>query len=169
LYKLPIAISGIFGKKLHKTGQVEECEKDTTVALKRWYDETRKFLPEGTILMQSSTAHSLPYPAYLYGKGTWAAIDILYFMPDIPITYGGEIDGEVFKVGQSQTIFQHKQVDTSSGNQNELKRSNSQVMMALNSSQNADTTANTNSTQAEERRGIPRVSSGANIAAVYVE
>ena len=50
-------------------------------------------------MLQSSTAHSLPYPAYLYGKGTWAAIDILFFMPDVPITFMGELDGEVYRVG----------------------------------------------------------------------
>ena len=70
------------------------------IAIKKWYNETRKFLPEGTILLQSSTAHSLPYPAHLYGRGTWAAIDILYLMPDIPITFMGEIDGEVYNIGQ---------------------------------------------------------------------
>jgi len=100
LYKLPIAISSLFGKRLFKDGRVERCEKDTVVAIKKWYDETRRFLPNGTILLQSSTAHSLPYPAYLYGKGSWAAIDILFFMPDVPITFMGELDGEVFKVGQ---------------------------------------------------------------------
>ena len=100
LYKLPVAISSLFGKKLHRNGKVEECKKDSVVAIKQWHDETKKFLPEGTILMQSSTAHSLPYPAYLYGKGTWAAIDILFFMPDIPITFMKELEGEVYKIGQ---------------------------------------------------------------------
>ena len=93
LYKLPIAISSLFGKTVHKDGRVEQCSKDSVVALKKWHDETNRFLPNGTILMQSSTSHSLPYPAYLYGKGTWAAIDILFFMPDIPITFMGELDG----------------------------------------------------------------------------
>ena len=100
LYKLPIAISSMFGKKLHRDGRVEVQEKDNVFAIKNWYEETRKFLPEGTILMQSSTAHSLPYPAYLYGKGAWAAIDILFFMPDAPITFMGELEGDIFKVGQ---------------------------------------------------------------------
>jgi len=49
--------------------------------------------------MQSSTSHALPYPAYLYGQGTWAAIDTLFFMPDLPITFMGELDGDVFRVG----------------------------------------------------------------------
>mmetsp|Transcript_5356 Transcript_5356/g.8270 ORF Transcript_5356/g.8270 Transcript_5356/m.8270 type:complete len:342 (-) Transcript_5356:3012-4037(-) len=99
LYRLPMAISTLFGKRLNRDGQVEACEKGDVVELKRWYDDSHKFLPDGTVLLQSSTAHSLPYPAYLYGKGTWAAIDILFFMPDVPITFMGEIDGDIYKVG----------------------------------------------------------------------
>lgn len=82
LFKLPIALSSLFGKKLHRDGRVEPCAKDNVIAVKKWYDETHRFLPNGAILLQSSTSHALPYPAYLYGKGTWAAIDILFFMPD---------------------------------------------------------------------------------------
>ena len=107
LYKLPMAISSLFGKRLYKDGRIQKCTPENVVAIKKWYDETRRFLPDGTILLQSSTSHSLPYPAHLYGRGTWAAIDILYFMPDIPITFMGEIDGEVYNIGQ-QTIFQHE-------------------------------------------------------------
>ena len=58
-------------------------------------------MPEGSIIMQSSTAHSWPYPAYLYGRATWAAVDILYLMPDIPITFMGEIDGEIYRIGST--------------------------------------------------------------------
>lgn len=99
MYKLPVTISSLFGKKLHKDGRIENCTKENVVAIKKWYTETRRFLPEGTIILQSSTSHSLPYPAHLYGRGTWAAIDILYFMPDVPITFMGEIDGEVYNLG----------------------------------------------------------------------
>lgn len=108
LYKLPVALSTLFGKQLHKDGRIQECPKSNVIAIKQWYNETRKYLPDGTILLQSSTSHSLPYPAHLYGRGTWAAIDVLYFMPDVPITFMGEIDGEVYNIGQ-QTIFQQEQ------------------------------------------------------------
>lgn len=67
--------------------------------MKKWYENGRLFLPEGSIIMQSSSAHSWPYPAYMYGKASWAAVDILYFMPDIPITFMGEIDGEIYRLG----------------------------------------------------------------------
>ena len=132
--------------------------------------------------MQSSTSHALPYPAYLYGKGSWAAIDILFFMSDVPITFMGEIDGDIYKVGQTQTVFQTDQAEVrevvNSGQPGELKRSNSQIMRALQSgSQPEDTstiTATTDeskavSTEPEGRRGLPKVRSGLNIAAVYVE
>ena len=130
MYKLPITISSLFGKKLHKDGRIENCTKENVVAIKKWYTETRRFLPEGTIILQSSTSHSLPYPAHLYGRGTWAAIDILYFMPDVPITFMGEIDGEVYNLGQ-QSIFQHQQTDVSTEKAVGMKKSNSRILMAL--------------------------------------
>ena len=80
--------------------------------------------------MQSSTSHALPYPAYLYGQGSWAAIDTLFFMPDLPITFMGELDGDVFRVGQIQTVFQAEQTQVKSSG-NELKRTNSQIMMMM--------------------------------------
>jgi len=159
----------LFGKKLHRNGKVEAMQKDNVSAIKKWYDETRRFLPDGTILMQSSTSHCLPYPAYLYGKGTWAAIDMLFFMPDIPITYNGELNGEVYKVGQVQTVFQHEQTDLSKQSQGgELKRSNSMIMRALQD-QSTETKEDSMISQnasmaAEDRRGLPRVMSGTNIA-----
>jgi hypothetical protein len=66
----------------------------------------------------------------LYGRGTWAAIDILYFMPDVPITFMGEIDGEVYNLGQ-QSIFQHQQTDVSTEKAVGMKKSNSRILMAL--------------------------------------
>jgi len=100
LFKLPMALSTLFGKRLSKDGAIQNMQKDSVLAIKQWYDEIRRFLPDGTILMQSSTSHALPYPAYLYGKGTWAAIDTLFFMPDLPITFNNELDGDVFKIGE---------------------------------------------------------------------
>ena len=49
LYKLPMALSTLFGKKLHKDGRIDSCTKENVVAIKKWYDGTRRFLPDGTI------------------------------------------------------------------------------------------------------------------------
>jgi hypothetical protein len=75
--------------------------------------------------MQSSTSHILPLPAYLYGKGTWAAIDTLFFMPDLPITFMGELEGQVYKVGEVAYQFHHEQQSTSNSNPGEIRRTNS--------------------------------------------
>jgi len=134
LYKLPIAISSLFGKSLSKDGTVNSTHKSSVVAIKKWYDETRRFLPDGTILLQSSTAHTLPYPAYLYGKGTWASIDILYFMPDIPITFMNEIEGEVYNISQTN-IYQHEMSEIQRNQEVQmgggLKRTDSKILLAL--------------------------------------
>ena len=37
----------------------------------------------------------------MYGKAAWAAVDILYFLPDIPMTFMDEVDGHVLRLGQS--------------------------------------------------------------------
>lgn len=131
LYRLPITLSSLFGKRLSKDGSIEKAPVDTVLAVKKWYENERRFLPNGTIQLQSSSSHSLPYPAYLYGKGTWAAIDILFFMPDQPITLMGELDGEIYRVGEQRTVFQHEQAELGGGAQSELKRTNSQIMRAL--------------------------------------
>ena len=128
LYKLPQAIASLFGKKLFKDGRIVEEKKKSALTLRKWYDESRLHLPEGTILLQSSGAQNWPYPAYLYGKGAWAAVDILYFLPDVPITFMGEVDGEVYRLG-STAVFQAEKIESRQGQG--LKRSNSQIMLAL--------------------------------------
>lgn len=80
-------------------GRVNDAPKEGVEVLSKWYEESKLCLPEGSVVIQSSTAHSWPYPAYLYGKGTWAAIDVLFFLPDVPITFMGELDGEIYRIG----------------------------------------------------------------------
>lgn len=93
-------------------------------------------------------------------------------MTDVPITFMGELDGEVYRVGMQQTVFQHDQADISNQNPNELKRTNSQIMKALNdasATQDDSNASTTTATAPEERRGLPKVRSGINIASIYVE
>ena len=126
LFRLPVALSAIMGKRLYNDGRVENQGKAEAVpTIKTWYENSRKFLPDGTILMQSSTSHTLPLPAYLYGQGTWAAIDTLFFMPDLPITFMGELEGKIYKIGEVATVFQQEQSSIAYNNQSELRRTNS--------------------------------------------
>jgi glycogen synthase len=97
LYDLPIKLASIFGKRLHKNGGFEPIEKRDVSVMRTWYDERKRKMPEGAIIIQSSTGHSLPYPALLYGRGAWAAVDVLFFMPDIPMTFIGEQAGFTYR------------------------------------------------------------------------
>lgn len=91
-------------------------------------------MPEGSIMMQSSTSHQWPYPAYLFGKGAWAAVDILHFLPDIPITFMGEVQGEIKRLGSAISMFQADKQPVKSGNN--LKKSGSQLFLALSATAN---------------------------------
>ena len=111
LYQLPVKLASIFGKRLHKNGQIESIDRRDVSILKTWYEERKRTLPEGAIVIQSSSGHSLPYPALLYGKGTWAAADVLLLLPDIPMTFIGEQDGQVYRTAITQVYTQQANLD----------------------------------------------------------
>ena len=57
-----------------------------------------KDVPKGTVFIQSSCGFVWPYPSLLYGRGNWAAVDMLFTMSDVPMTFMGEIEGESYRV-----------------------------------------------------------------------
>lgn len=84
-------------------------------------------MPEGSFVVQSTTYHTWPYPALLYKKGTWAAVDLFFMLNDIPMTFIGELgiiiirlvnvshaiyilDGHAFKV-KTTNIFSHVRIE----------------------------------------------------------
>lgn len=82
----------------------------------------RKFQPDGSLVVQSTTSHSWPYPALLYKRGTWAAVDLIFFLPDIPMTFIGEQDGHAFR-SKTTNIFTKVVVkDKEMENEKKLKR-----------------------------------------------
>lgn len=97
LYKIPPAVSAIYGQHLHRDGNISSCEKLSINSLRSWYEGARKLWPSGAIVIQSSTSHVWPYPAFLFKKGAWSYIDLLFFLPDIPITFMAEMDGHGFR------------------------------------------------------------------------
>jgi starch synthase len=72
--------------------------------------QSKKEYPPGAILVQSSTYHSWPYPALMYKRGTWAAIDLIFTLDDIPMTFMGEQEGHAFR--EQTTNFYTTQVST---------------------------------------------------------
>lgn len=97
LYKFPTAIASIYGQHLHRDGSVSNRDKQTVNALRSWYETVRKNLPSGSIVIQSTTSHALPYPALIFKRALWSVIDLYFFLPDIPMTFLGEEDGHAFR------------------------------------------------------------------------
>lgn len=97
LYKIPLAVSAIYGQHLHRDGTITTCEKVSSNSFRTWYENAHKNWPSGSIAVQSSTSHAWPYPLFLYKKGAWSYIDLLFFLPHIPITMMGELDGHGYR------------------------------------------------------------------------
>ena len=104
VYNIPMALSTIFGEKLHRDGSIISCERKDVNVFRSWYEYSRKFNPVGSLMIQSTTSHCWPYPALLYKRGTWAAVDVFFFLPDIPMTFIGEQDGHAFRT-KTTNIF----------------------------------------------------------------
>ena len=51
LYKLPVALSSVFGKKLHKDGRITKGEPESVISLQNWHNSSHKLLPDGSILL----------------------------------------------------------------------------------------------------------------------
>lgn len=75
------------------------------VNFKKWYEEIQKYLPRNSIIIQSTSSHAWPYPAFLFKKATWAFIDLLFFLPEIPMTFIGEHDGKAFRSKATSIFF----------------------------------------------------------------
>ena len=70
----------------------------------------------------------------LYGRGNWSAIDLLFSLPDVPMTFMNEIDGEAYRV-QITNVYTSKDVksseDNSNNNQGNRLKSRSKSLMRL--------------------------------------
>ena len=115
LYTLPIVLCEVLGKKIQHDGRIDQVPPSDITIIKEWYDENYKDLPKGAILIQSSCGQVWPYPALLYGRGNWSAVDLLFSLPEIPMTFMDEIDGEAFRV-QITSVYEHKDIKTSNDN-----------------------------------------------------
>ena len=117
LYTLPIALCEVLGKKIKRDGNIEQVSPSDINIIKEWHNENLKGLPQGAVLIQSSCGQVWPYPALLYGRGNWSAVDLLFSLPEIPMTFMDEIDGEAFRV-QITSVYEFKENKDNSDNNN---------------------------------------------------
>jgi starch synthase len=123
MYTLPIIICDILGKKISRNGYIEHTNQGDVKLLRDWYTQNYAELPEGALLVQSSSGQIWPYPALLYGRGNWCAVDLLFSLPDIPMTFMDEIDGEAYRV-QIINVYNAQDKTGSSSSSNLLNKDN---------------------------------------------
>ena len=133
MYTLPVVICQMLGKKIMHNGNMESVPPENVTIIKEWFEENYQNLPEGAILVQSSSGQVWPYPALLYGRGNWSAIDLLFTFPDVPMTFMNEIDGEAYRV-QITNVYTSREIknnEDNSNNQGNRLKSRSKSLMKL--------------------------------------
>ena len=124
MYTLPAMICQMLGKKIMYDGNIESFPPENVSKIRELYEEHYQNLPEGAILVQSSGGLIWPYPALLYGRGNSIAIDLLFTLPDVPITFMNEIDGEAYRV-QIINIYTTRENKNNNKGNKIITRSNS--------------------------------------------
>ena len=59
--------------------------------------------PGQQLLLRSLSSSRLPYPALLLGRNAWTAVDLLYTLPGVPMTFGDERTGKAYRVDVTGT------------------------------------------------------------------
>ena len=77
-------------------------ERASVKVLYEWFRDERATYPPNSLVVNASSHHFLPYPLLLHGPGAWATVDLLYFGPDVPSTFGGECLGDSKWWGSAQ-------------------------------------------------------------------
>jgi len=110
---LPRALASLFSIGIHKEGVTYLNERKNVSALYDWYAKERIHYPQNSVLVYPSSYHFLPYPTSLYGPASWAAVDLLYFLPEVPITYHPEWKGWTMNIDITKNRFTAPDLDKS--------------------------------------------------------
>ena len=109
MYTFPRTLSAVFGRTIHRNGYIELCKPANVNIIKEWLSENNQSLSDGAVVIQSSCGQVWPYPALLHGRGNWTAIDLLFALPDVPMTFMEEINGEAYRV-QITNVYEQKDI-----------------------------------------------------------
>lgn len=139
MYTLPRTLSTVFGRKIHRNGYIESCKPVSVTIFREWINENNQFLPEGAVVIQSSCGQVWPYPALLHGRGNWSAVDLLFALPDVPMTFMEEINGEAYRV-QITNVYEQKDMPRAVSTRHPSLKSKS--LMKMNFTESTDNDLN---------------------------
>lgn len=99
--RIPQIIASIAGKSLRRDGSVTRRpgkNRSTARTLSRLYRNDRDWLPRDPIMVNCTCTHLSPFPGGLYGRRAWIAVDLLFFLPEIPMLMYGEEKGRAYRM-----------------------------------------------------------------------
>lgn len=86
--RVPQILASISGKSLRRDGTVAglpAAKRSTARTFSRLMKNETQYLPKGALLINCTCTHLSPYPAVLFGRRSWLAVDIIHFLPGIPM------------------------------------------------------------------------------------
>lgn len=85
---MPKALGQIVGVHLSSNGEISQSMPKNINNMKKWYEESTRILPIGSIVINSTTSPVWPNLAYIFKQASWAVIDLLFLMPSLVMTSG---------------------------------------------------------------------------------
>ena len=107
-------LAGISGKSLRRDGSVRALGQGrylTADVLARLYRNDLHAIPNGAIMVSGTCTDTSPYPSVLYGRRAWLAVDLLFFLPELPMLLLGEEDGRAMRINMA-TVSGEVDVET---------------------------------------------------------
>lgn len=108
---LPKAAAAAQGWRVAKSGHVQPLRRPLSAPVSRlhgWLRREAVAVPASaqTLLIRSTCGHSLPYPALLLGRATWPAVDLLFLLPGMPLTFQDEATGASYRLDVTN-VYSH--------------------------------------------------------------
>lgn len=110
--RIPQILASISGKSLRRDGTVARipvAKRSTAKTLGRLFKNDRAELPKNAILVGCSCTHLSPFPAVLYGRRAWLAVDLMFFLPQLPMSLLGESRGRAYRMNAATVGVQEEE------------------------------------------------------------
>lgn len=106
--RVPQILASIGGKSLRRDGslvqRMHDSKRSSARTLSRLYKSDRVSMPKNPIVTTCTCTHTSPYPALIYGRRSWLAVDLLYFLPHVPMLLFGEDSGRAYRHNMAPVV-----------------------------------------------------------------
>lgn len=110
--RIPQILASISGRSLRRDGSVARIpgsKRSNARTFARLFKNDRMELPKGSITVGCTCSHLSPFPSVLYGRRAWLAVDLLYFLPQLPMKLLGESAGRAYRMNATNTVGAHEE------------------------------------------------------------